>query len=332
MTSAPAWLSPNTPLAVFTDIGDDVDDTAALRLLATDPLLKFVGTVDERPGHPRAQLARRLLDLVGRTDVRVVPGAILGDSPYWCADGLAPADTPVWCADMYDAFAQLCEFAPGPLRVASLGPLTDIAQLLITDAQQPAPLGLADRMRIVAMAGGLDGYLDPRAEHNVRMNPAAAHTVLTRARHVALVLADHTFVPDIAIDQDHPLYRRLAASPQPWAQLIAAHYRAYCTTYWRSSKLHDGAAASVVMGLPFVRGAVSEFHLYRDGRMRTGTGVQAWVSTGIDYPALMAWVEDLFFTATPAPAVGHGPGLRQLMADLDDLAAGARDLPGRWRT
>jgi inosine-uridine nucleoside N-ribohydrolase len=81
---------------VFTDIGGDVDDAAALVLMTvTDPQLALVVTVDEYPDGRRAKLARHLLDLLGRSDVRVVAGLALGASGYWAADGLFPADIEV---------------------------------------------------------------------------------------------------------------------------------------------------------------------------------------------------------------------------------------------
>lgn len=92
----PLPASLDTPSVVFTDIGGDVDDAAALVLMTvTDPQLALVVTVDEYPDGRRAKLARHLLDLLGRSDVRVVAGLALGAPGYWAADGLFPADIEV---------------------------------------------------------------------------------------------------------------------------------------------------------------------------------------------------------------------------------------------
>ncbi|MFF0452966.1 nucleoside hydrolase [Nocardia africana] len=210
---------------MFTDIGGDVDDAAALVSMAvTDPQLALVVTVDEYPDGRRSKLARHLLDLLGRSDVRVVAGLSLGASGYWAADGLFPADLDLPHVDLYDVMSELCEAGSKSVRCLSLGPLTDNARLLITDTHRAAPLGLERLLRVTAMGGALQYRKPERAEHNWRMNPAAVQTVLAEVEHVALVLSDHTFVDEIAVSASSPIYRLLNSRPERWAQLLRAHY------------------------------------------------------------------------------------------------------------
>ncbi len=294
-------LSLDDPSVAFTDIGGDVDDAAALALLAiTDPQLKLVVTVDEYPDRRRAKLARHLLDSLGRHDVRVVAGLSLGESGYWAADGLHPGvDVPR--ADVYDAMAELCGPGTAPVRCLSLGPVTDIARSLITDARQDTPLGLKHRLHIVAMGGALNYRNPERAEHNWRMNPAAVRLMLAEAEHVALVLSDHTFVDDIAVSASSPIYQLLDSLPGEWAQLLRGHYDQFFAGFHDASKLHDAVAASLMLGKSFVRGEYREFHLARDARMCPGAGTRAWLSTGVDYPAFMSWVERVFRAGPDRP-------------------------------
>lgn len=299
---------------MFTDIGGDVDDAAALALMAiTDPQLALVVTVDEYPDGRRAKLARHLLDLLGRSDVRVVAGLSLGASGYWAADGLFPADLDLPYVELYDVMSELCEAGSRPVRCLSLGPLTDIARLLITDTRRSTHLGLKRRMHITAMGGALNYRRPGTAEHNWRMNPAAVQTVLAEAEHVALVLSDHTFVDEIAVSACSPIYRLLASRRDEWARLLREHYDQFFARFYDSSKLHDAVAASLVLGQGFVRGGVREFELRRDGRMREGTGARAWLSEGVDYTLFMAWVEQILRAGPERPGAAQvierkGPG------------------------
>lgn len=264
----PLPASLDTPSVVFTDIGGDVDDTAALVLMAvTDPQLALGVTVDEYPDGRRAKLARHLLDLLGRSDVRVVAGLALGASGYWAADGLFPADIEVSHLDLYDVMGELCGAGSRPLRCLSLGPLTDIARLLMADARQGASLGLKRWMHITAMGGALDYGRLSTAEHSWRMNPAAVQTVLAEAEPVTLVLSEHTFIEEIAVSVCSPIYRLLASRPDEWARLLREHYDQFFAFFYGSSKLHDAVAASLMLGHGFVRGSVREFELRRAARM-----------------------------------------------------------------
>ncbi|MDN2495968.1 hypothetical protein FHY52_04550 [Nocardia nova] len=260
----------------------------------TDPQLALVVTVDEYPDGRRSKLARHLLDLLGRSDVRVVAGLSLGASGYWAADGLFPADIDLPHVELYDVMSELCGAGSKSVRCLRLGPLTDIARLLITDTHRAAPLGLERLLRVTAMGGALQYRKPERAEHNWRMNPAAVQTVLAEVEHVALVLADHTFVDENAVSASSPIYRLLASQPDEWARLLSAHYDQFFARFYPASKLHDAVAASLVLGQGFVRGGVREFELRRDGRMRDGSGARAWLSEGVNYPLFMAWVEQIF--------------------------------------
>ncbi|WP_289479017.1 hypothetical protein, partial [Klebsiella pneumoniae] len=59
----------------------------------------MVITSDEVRGE-RARFARHLLDLIGRHDVVTVSGGSLGESRYYCVDGLTPNDVPAQPSDV----------------------------------------------------------------------------------------------------------------------------------------------------------------------------------------------------------------------------------------
>ncbi|CAM4378161.1 Inosine/uridine-preferring nucleoside hydrolase domain-containing protein [Nocardia ninae] len=183
--------------------------------------------------------------------------------------------------------------------------MTDLAYLLGADATHRYPLGLATRLRIMQMGGALH-YRDPRrAEHNFRLDPGAVDEVLSRAEHVALVMSDHTFTPVIAIDADSPIYRLLAASPTPWAQLLIAHLDQWFSRFHPASMLHDPLALSAAVDLPFVTFQHREFRLEPDARMFVGPGYVAKLTTGVDYTGFLDWVHLTLRDGKPARPPGR---------------------------
>ncbi|MGY1965544.1 nucleoside hydrolase [Nocardia gipuzkoensis] len=307
----------NTPLIVASDQGGDPDDALTLALLAmTEPRLEVVITADELPDWRRARFTRHLLTLLGRDGVRVVAGHVLGESKYWAADYLYPADTPVEHADVYEAVAAVCDRVSTPVRYLGLGPLTDLAYILETDSHLSNPVRLDERLRIWQMGGALNYRRPERAEHNFRLDPDAVHAVMARAKHLSLVMSDHTFVPDIAVDTDSPIYRLLAISPCPWAQLLREHLDQWFSKFHPSSKMHDPLTMTAAIGLPFVSFGWDQFQLTPDARMSSGTDFGALLSTGVDYDAFVAWVLTTLHTGKPARVLTRGHAMDE-RATLD---------------
>ncbi|MGY4102062.1 nucleoside hydrolase [Nocardia sp. R16R-3T] len=279
------------PLVISTDAGGDPDDAITLALAAmTEPRLELVVTADELPDGRRSMFARRLLDLLGRQDVVVAAGHSLGESKYWAADGLLPAGAHPWPLDLYTAVASLCGNSPSkPLRWLGIGPLTDLANLLLTDAGSPAPLGLARRLHIWQMGGALEFHQPGKAEHNFRLDPKSVHEVVGRVENLALVLSDHTFTRTLAVDADSPIYRLLAASRKPWAQLITHHLNQWFARFHPASMLHDPLTFAALRG-DFVTFEHREFRLEPDARMHLGPGRIARLSSSVDYVGFLEWV------------------------------------------
>lgn len=101
-----------SPLIIDTDIGGDADDAVAVAAAARCvPELALVTTTDETAGPhgsgERARFARHLLGTLGRPDVPVTAGADLGNTRYYCVDGLIPAAVPPQGTDVASAVRAL---------------------------------------------------------------------------------------------------------------------------------------------------------------------------------------------------------------------------------
>lgn len=294
------------PVIVDTDVGGDADDAVALAVAALEaPELALVTTVDEtteaQGGYAlRARAARRLLDAAGRGDVPVVPGASApGGTEYFSlrrAD-LGPGPTPV--GDVVDAVRALAERHPdGPLRWVGIGPLSNLARLA-----SEAP-DLARRLVVTQMGAAIDYRRPDRAEHNVRLDVPAAHTVFAAAARgeladVELVISDVTFTPALEIvpdDERHRMITARAAAGEEWAEVVAL-----CLRRWfddprghLGSMQHDALTLSAALDSPFVRSAPKWVALDEIGRMREvgpGEGARLRLAHSVDYAAFWGWLD-----------------------------------------
>ncbi|MFI9402222.1 nucleoside hydrolase [Nocardia sp. NPDC052316] len=276
----------HTPIIIDTDIGGDPDDAVALTCAArTLPELALVLTTDENNGG-RARFARHLLDLHGRYDVPVVAGADLGNTLYYVVDGLVPDDVPAQSTDVLDAVRKVCAGTDRQVRWVGMGPLTNLSTVL-----REAP-DLVDRLVITQMGGAIN-YRDPtRAEHNFRLDPAAARSVVATAADLLLVLSDITFTEEIAINSGSDTYRLLAAAHAPeWARLLHTHLDRWFNTFHPSSMQHDPLALATALQLPFVDFTRRRISLGDDARMSLDPeGHFAWITTQADYPAFRSWL------------------------------------------
>ncbi|MBF6125515.1 nucleoside hydrolase [Nocardia brasiliensis] len=272
------------PVIVDTDIGYDADDLVATVLACKTLPLRLLITSDEHDGQ-RARLARYLLNLTGRGAVNVVAGADLaGAQQRWLCDGLVPERIGPQTGSVIEAVR---EAGAGHrfVRWIGLGPLTNLATIV-----REAP-ELACTLLITQMSGAIN-YRDPdRAEHNLRMDPDAAITVLRAGLHTMLVLSDTTFTGELAIGREHELYQRLAGSSLGWARLVAAGFDRWFDAKYPESTMHDPLAVAAGAGTPFIGFAERRFTIGDDARMRLDPAGDcvASLSQSADYAGFNRW-------------------------------------------
>jgi inosine-uridine nucleoside N-ribohydrolase len=275
------------PVVLDTDVGGDPDDAVAVAVAARAvPDLALVVTADEFHGDGRARFARHLLDSLGRPDVPVVAGRDLGNTRYFCVEGLT---SPAGRADddVLAAVRRVCEQTEGRVRWVGMGPLSNLADVLTADPS------LADVLEVTQMGSAVN-YRNPDvAEHNVRLDPAAARRVLDLARSPSFVLSDVTFRPDtvMAVRADGPVYRHLAAAGTPWGHLLHAHLDRWYGRFYPETMMHDPLTLSAALRLPFVDFSSSCVWFEADGRMRLDDeGRQVFLSNRADYSAFARWM------------------------------------------
>lgn len=267
-------------MIIDTDIGGDGDDAIALAVAAlTVPELALVITTDEYDGL-RARFARHFLGLLGRDDVAVVAGADLGNTRYFCLDGLIPDHIDAQTTDIPHAVADVLGATAGPVRWVGMGPLTNLAALLRIN-----PV-LAKQLRLTQMGGAIN-YRDPtRAEHNFRLDPYAARAVLGAVPNIQLVISDTTFTDALAITAQSPLYEALAVHDAPPANLLRTHLDQWFAHFHPSALQHDALTLSPTLELPFV--GFNRTHIAIDEHARMSTqadGGPIWISDWALYPA-----------------------------------------------
>jgi purine nucleosidase len=188
------------PLVIDTDPG--IDDAVAILLALASPEIAILGlttVLGNGPVEGCTENAIRVLDIANRADVPVHRGAAQPlarpyDRQGWSvhgADGLGGIGLPGPSRkeDGKDAIAwlarQLAQAKPGSVRLAPLGPLTNIAHLLARHPECRSAI-----KELVVMGGATDpagGNVTQYAEANFHVDPEAADVVLAAGLPITLV-------------------------------------------------------------------------------------------------------------------------------------------------
>ena len=205
-----------TRVVIDTDPG--VDDAIALFLAVASPELDVVGvtTVSGNVNVDKTTLnARRILELVGRSDIPIARGAAVSlsgvpgndASEVHGEDGLGELTwpEPTVPESSEDAVALLYRLATeGPLTIVAIGPLTNLAHLI---TQHPDVVAKVER--VVVMGGAsYHGNVTPAAEFNVWADPEAAAITFAAGWPLTILPLDVTHQATIN-DDDLAYFRSL---------------------------------------------------------------------------------------------------------------------------
>jgi inosine-uridine nucleoside N-ribohydrolase len=315
---------PPTRVVIDTDPG--IDDVVALALAARSPefdILALTTSYGNAPLAATTRNARRLLDLVGRPDIPVHPGA---ERPVMRPLVTAPethGDTGVGYAPVPEAtpvrpnptvLLDLLRTSSGPVVLVTLGPLTNLAQAVRAD---PALVGAR-----VATHLGMFGNLHERgntnrwADFNAWCDPEAVEMVLAADLGTVMVGLDVTRRMTVsARDVD-----QYVASPDPLVAWLGGALRFY-VEFHRSQERLDGCVVNDVLpigellrpGLLTLANRRLSVNLEEgEERGRTAEHAIGWsarVALGVDIPAMRELLERVFKTTEgeTSPHVSPSP-------------------------
>ncbi len=207
-----------TRVVIDTDPG--VDDAIAIFLALASPEMDVVGitTVSGNVNVEKTTLnARRLLDLVGRSDIPVARGAatslsgvagsdvshVHGDDGLGCLVWPEP-EIKEATESAVDLLHRLTH--EGPLTVIAIGPLTNLAEWI-----EAYPEDVAKVERVVVMGGAsFHGNVTAAAEFNVWADPEAAAVTFSARWPLVVLPLDVTHQATIG-DDDFAFFRSLGS-------------------------------------------------------------------------------------------------------------------------
>ncbi len=251
-------MSPR-PIIIDTDPG--VDDAMAIFFALRHPDLEVIGltTIFGNVHTDLATLnALRLLDIAGRPDIPVVPGAseplctpYFGPVPFVHGDdGQGNVHLPLPTRDPLDRSAaewivEQVMARPGEVTLVPIGPLTNIALALRLEPR------IASHVKAVVLMGGNalgKGNATPSAEANIHNDPEAADVVFGAGWPVTMVGLDVT--ERVHMDDAH--LAKYGEIDDPMAQHIAAIVPFYRDFYRdrvgiEGIHVHDSSAIAYVI-------------------------------------------------------------------------------------
>ena len=194
----------STPIILDTDIGTDVDDAFALVMAVKEPEIDLLAvTTVYGDVALRARMAKKLLNLLGKSDIPVAAGQSQplfdGKDSYWGGwEGkglLEPLNEPITydSANAIDLMYSLLKSASEKTTLVAIGPLTNLAVLINNH-----PDVLPKVKEIICMGG----TLQPNDEEwNVQCDPEAAYQLLTSG--LPIKLGTRHFVNKALFTQEH---------------------------------------------------------------------------------------------------------------------------------
>jgi len=245
-----------TAIPIILDCDPGHDDAIALLLALASPEVEVLGVTTVYGNQTLEKTtanALRVLDLVGRADVPVAPGAdrplvreltvashVHGDSGL---DGpaLPPAGHAALGEHAVDFMERTIATSDAPVTLVPTGPLTNIALLL-------ERTGGTNVERIVLMGGSIaEGNMTPAAEFNIWADPEAAQAVLSAPIAKTMIGLDvtHRAVTTPALQARLVATGAVGAFVADLIEFFAVYHR---QTYgWDGAPIHDAVAVAHVI-------------------------------------------------------------------------------------
>lgn len=218
------FLVKKIPVILDTDIGSDIDDTWALAMLLRSPELdlKYVTTSTGDTTY-RAQIVAKMLEIAGRSDVKIGLGEsqALFNKPQarWVKDYPLTKYSGMVYEDGIGAMIDLIMKSQDLVTLIAIGPLPTIAAALQREPR------IATKVRFVGMQGsiyqGYGGSSTPMPEYNVVQDVPAAKSVFTAEWAMTITPLDTCGL--VILDGD--LYQNVLASQDPLTRAVVENYQ-----------------------------------------------------------------------------------------------------------
>ncbi|MDD5181768.1 MAG: nucleoside hydrolase [Candidatus Nanoarchaeia archaeon] len=249
-----------------TDIGYDPDDLFALLLLLNSPEmdLNLIVTGDEVNGK-RATFAKKVLDMYGRRDIKVVQGADLGHHDF-VVDELIQDFSYSADKNYLEAMKTVLDASDKVVYTCIQG-FTNLANLLKRFPES------REKLVVYQMGGAVDYSRRPGwVEHNVKIDKEAARYVTKSGANISLVTAQTTFNLVYMVDDQHNLYKKLKSSDKPVYQMLARHVELFheAKTFW--PYMHDPLTVAAALGKDFVDFYESAVSMDEHGSLHKSSG------------------------------------------------------------
>jgi purine nucleosidase len=277
-----------TPIILDCDPGHD--DAIALLLALASPEVDVLGVTTVHGNQTLEKTtanALRVLDLAGRADIPVAPGAdrplvreltvashVHGDSGL---DGpaLPPPTRAPLAEGAVDFMARTIASSPVPVTLVPTGPLTNIALLL-------ERTGGANVGRIVLMGGAIaEGNMTPAAEFNIWADPEAAAAVFRAGVDTTMIGLDvtHRAVTTPELQDRLRAAGEVGAFVADLVDFFAVYHR---ETYgWDGAPIHDAVAVAQVIRPGIVTTLARNVEIELESELCRGrTVVDRWRRTG----------------------------------------------------
>jgi len=278
------------PGKIIIDTDPGVDDTMAIFFALCSPELEVLGLTTIF-GNVTTELATtnalRLLEIAGRADIPVAPGAsapLVGafEGPVPAvhgSDGQGEAHLPAPAGQPLDISAaqfivEQARAQPGQITLVPIGPLTNIALALRLEPR------LADWVPEVVLMGGnalVPGNASPAGEAKIRNDPEAADPVFGAGWRGTMVGLDVTLRVQMTA-ADIAGYATHGNPMSPHIVRIRPHYRAYFESNYDVEGIfvHDSSAIAYLLAPELFK--LRAWPL-RVGRQGLGRG-KTWPATG----------------------------------------------------
>lgn len=283
------------PKKVVIDTDPGADDALALILALRSPELQIEAITTVSGNVPVEQATKNVLRVLNLLDPKprpiVAKGAaqplkkpLVTAQEVHGADGLGELDrfknpdgsprypepeVPPDHLSAHEALLELLDRYPGELTLITLGPLTNLAQALLTDRER------VKRLREIIIMGGairVPGNVTPMAEFNIYVDPHAAQLVLASGLPLTLIPLDVT--EKVVLSRD-ALQRLVQSFNDPLSQFISDMTVKVIELTERvygmpGMILHDPLAVGVAIDPSFVKTFPLPVDVETEGRITEG--------------------------------------------------------------